>query len=335
MPSPSYRRTRSRRSSTSAGSSGSGWWSWRSRTTWWSSGRPPGSAHVVASALDRTGLDGVLGTVAGDDTVLVVAEGRSGGSAVGARIAELARARGPRGPGRRPPGGRGVTLWARRMGADPAAALMAFTESLSFDKELAIEDCAGSEAHVGGLGRAGVLGPEEVDAAPLGAAEGPGRARRGRVPVRARRRGRPHRHRAAGHRARRGDRGEAPHRQEPQRPGRHGPAAVDQVPPRGARRRGARARGGPARPGRRRRGAPTSRATPTSSEPSRSSSPTTCWPTVGPSRGTSTGSSPPGSAWTSPRSGPGRSGAPRSPSNRTRWPRSSASPPASRTRSTR
>jgi transcriptional regulator of arginine metabolism len=33
---------------------------------------PPGCAHVVASALDRSGVDGVVGTVAGDDTVLVV-----------------------------------------------------------------------------------------------------------------------------------------------------------------------------------------------------------------------------------------------------------------------
>jgi transcriptional regulator of arginine metabolism len=33
---------------------------------------PPGSAHVVGSALDRSGLPEILGTVAGDDTVLVV-----------------------------------------------------------------------------------------------------------------------------------------------------------------------------------------------------------------------------------------------------------------------
>lgn len=33
---------------------------------------PPGCAHVVASALDRSGLEGVIGTVAGDDTVLVI-----------------------------------------------------------------------------------------------------------------------------------------------------------------------------------------------------------------------------------------------------------------------
>lgn len=42
---------------------------------------PPGSAHVVASALDRSSvpLPGVLGTVAGDDTLLVIAqEGCSG-----------------------------------------------------------------------------------------------------------------------------------------------------------------------------------------------------------------------------------------------------------------
>jgi transcriptional regulator of arginine metabolism len=42
---------------------------------------PPGCAHVVASALDRSVLDGVLGSVAGDDTVLVIAsEARSGAS---------------------------------------------------------------------------------------------------------------------------------------------------------------------------------------------------------------------------------------------------------------
>ena len=34
---------------------------------------PPGSAHVVASALDRTGVDGAIGTVAGDATLMVVA----------------------------------------------------------------------------------------------------------------------------------------------------------------------------------------------------------------------------------------------------------------------
>jgi len=50
---------------------------------------PPGSAHVVASALDRTSVEGVIGTVAGDDTVLVVAA-EGGGAALADRLAEIA-----------------------------------------------------------------------------------------------------------------------------------------------------------------------------------------------------------------------------------------------------
>jgi transcriptional regulator of arginine metabolism len=52
---------------------------------------PPGSAHVVASALDRSGFEGVLGTVAGDDTVLVVAAEDPGGQELARRIGHLAR----------------------------------------------------------------------------------------------------------------------------------------------------------------------------------------------------------------------------------------------------
>jgi len=40
---------------------------------------PPGCAHVVASALDRSSVDGVLGSVAGDDTILVIATEERGG----------------------------------------------------------------------------------------------------------------------------------------------------------------------------------------------------------------------------------------------------------------
>ena len=40
----------------------------------------PGAAHVVGSAIDRSDLDGVLGTVAGDDTLLVVAKEDRGGA---------------------------------------------------------------------------------------------------------------------------------------------------------------------------------------------------------------------------------------------------------------
>ncbi|MCA8980613.1 MAG: ArgR family transcriptional regulator [Planctomycetes bacterium] len=34
---------------------------------------PPGGAQALASAIDRTDLPGVLGTIAGDDTILVIA----------------------------------------------------------------------------------------------------------------------------------------------------------------------------------------------------------------------------------------------------------------------
>ena len=51
---------------------------------------PPGCAHVVASALDRSGLDGLLGTVAGDDTLLCVAEEDLGGVALAERLRNLA-----------------------------------------------------------------------------------------------------------------------------------------------------------------------------------------------------------------------------------------------------
>ncbi len=39
---------------------------------------PPGSAHVVGNALDRSGLDHMIGTVAGDDTILAIANEGSG-----------------------------------------------------------------------------------------------------------------------------------------------------------------------------------------------------------------------------------------------------------------
>ena len=51
---------------------------------------PPGCAHVVASALDRSALEGVLGSVAGDDTLLVIASDEHGGAATAANFRELA-----------------------------------------------------------------------------------------------------------------------------------------------------------------------------------------------------------------------------------------------------
>ncbi|MBO0894755.1 MAG: arginine repressor [Acidimicrobiales bacterium] len=54
---------------------------------------PPGSAHVVGSALDRAGLPDVVGTVAGDDTVLVVASEEAGGAKVATWLSGLAGSR--------------------------------------------------------------------------------------------------------------------------------------------------------------------------------------------------------------------------------------------------
>jgi transcriptional regulator of arginine metabolism len=51
---------------------------------------PPGSAHVVASALDRASLDEIIGTVAGDDTILVVCNELYDGKAVSERLRSLA-----------------------------------------------------------------------------------------------------------------------------------------------------------------------------------------------------------------------------------------------------
>jgi transcriptional regulator of arginine metabolism len=51
---------------------------------------PPGCAHVVASALDRGGIDGLLGTVAGDDTMMCVASESTGGRRLAAMMRELA-----------------------------------------------------------------------------------------------------------------------------------------------------------------------------------------------------------------------------------------------------
>lgn len=51
---------------------------------------PPGCAHVVGSALDRAGLADVIGTVAGDDTLIVVVAEERGGRAVAEDLRALA-----------------------------------------------------------------------------------------------------------------------------------------------------------------------------------------------------------------------------------------------------
>lgn len=51
---------------------------------------PPGASNFLASALDRARLPEVLGTVAGDDTILVVARDPKGGPALVRRLHALA-----------------------------------------------------------------------------------------------------------------------------------------------------------------------------------------------------------------------------------------------------
>ena len=50
---------------------------------------PPGSANTVAQVIDQVGLEDVIGTVAGDDTILVVAREGVRGSTVLRRLQDL------------------------------------------------------------------------------------------------------------------------------------------------------------------------------------------------------------------------------------------------------
>lgn len=50
---------------------------------------PPGGAGFLASALDRAGLPDVLGTIAGDDTILVVARDPEGGPRLAQHFRDL------------------------------------------------------------------------------------------------------------------------------------------------------------------------------------------------------------------------------------------------------
>lgn len=51
---------------------------------------PPGGAHLLAGALDRAGLADVLGTVAGDDTVLIICHTAAAAREVARRLLSLA-----------------------------------------------------------------------------------------------------------------------------------------------------------------------------------------------------------------------------------------------------
>ena len=51
---------------------------------------PPGSAHVVGSAMDRAGLREIIGTVAGDDTLMVVVAEEASSQELGQKLSDLA-----------------------------------------------------------------------------------------------------------------------------------------------------------------------------------------------------------------------------------------------------
>ncbi len=47
---------------------------------------PPGAAQFLASALDRSGLPQIIGTIAGDDTILAICRDTDGGAAFAQQI---------------------------------------------------------------------------------------------------------------------------------------------------------------------------------------------------------------------------------------------------------
>jgi transcriptional regulator of arginine metabolism len=51
---------------------------------------PPGAAQFLASAIDKVDLGDILGTIAGDDTVLVIGREPQGGGALAHRFTSLA-----------------------------------------------------------------------------------------------------------------------------------------------------------------------------------------------------------------------------------------------------
>ncbi|WP_270887826.1 arginine repressor [Pedococcus sp. 5OH_020] len=53
---------------------------------------PPGAASFLASAIDQTELSGVLGTIAGDDTVMIITAGAAASRRTAADLLRLAAA---------------------------------------------------------------------------------------------------------------------------------------------------------------------------------------------------------------------------------------------------
>src|SRR5215213_10657677 len=52
---------------------------------------PPGAAQYFASAIDRVGSKAILGTIAGDDTILLITRSPSGGESIAERFLIMSR----------------------------------------------------------------------------------------------------------------------------------------------------------------------------------------------------------------------------------------------------
>ncbi|HWE99809.1 MAG TPA: argininosuccinate lyase, partial [Caulobacteraceae bacterium] len=66
---------------------------------------------------------------------------------------------------------RGNLLWGGRFSAKPDALMQAINVSIGFDKRLAIEDLAGSKAHVAMLGAGGIISADDEAAIQRGLAD--------------------------------------------------------------------------------------------------------------------------------------------------------------------
>ena len=218
-----------------------------------------------------------------------------------------------------------MRMWGGRFDDEPDPRMADFTRSIEVDAELALDDIAGSIAHVRGLGRAGLLTGDEVATLEGGLASLRHDVEAGAIawdPVLED----VHLNLETLLTARVGAVGGKLHTgrsrndQVADRP-----APVDPPCDRPARRRDRRARAGAGRPRRARRRRRPARARRTSSPPSPSCSPTTCSPTSRCSSATAAASPTRAAGSTSRRSGPARSPARAIPWTARRRPPSSAS----------
>ncbi len=94
----------------------------------------------------------------------------------------------------------GKALWHGRFEGGPSAELMAFTESLSFDRRLWPDDIAGSVAHVLGLAHVDIITEAEASSIIAALDQVSMEMDSGHLRVRRERRRHPHRHRTTSHR---------------------------------------------------------------------------------------------------------------------------------------